>query len=159
MDPRIATGFLGTEASFAADIALLFYVLLIVPGMIGGYILARGRNYFYHELMMTGIVLINWFIIAYLMFYTYSTVIFPSVPSHPRDELLFRLATIHGITGLIAQIIGTLLVLQMWLGPLWTFRLEPFRRWMRLTLVLWLITAVLGVTVYVATWGLPFASN
>ncbi len=155
MDPRVGTGFLGTEASIASDIALLAYILLIVPGMIGGFILARRKNYFYHELMMTSIVLINWFIIAYLMVYSYNLTIAPKIPAH-LGEFGYLLPTIHLITGLIAQILGTILVLQLWLGPLWRFRLEPFKRWMRLTLVLWLTTATLGVIIYLTTYVEPF---
>src|SRR5258708_19242945 len=147
MDPRVGTGFLGTEASLASDIALLAYILLIVPGMIGGFILARRKNYFYHELMMTSIVLINWFIIAYLMVYSYNLTIAPKIPAH-LGEFGYLLPTIHLITGLIAQILGTILVLQLWLGPLWRFPLDPFKRWMRLTLFFGLITAPLAVLIY-----------
>ncbi len=151
MDPRISTGFLGTEASFASDVALLAYILLIVPGMIGGFILARRSNYFYHQLLMTSIVIINWVIIAYLMVYSYNLTIAPKIPER-LGQVGYLLPTVHLITGLAAQLLGTNLVLQFWLGPLWPLRLEPYKRWMYATLVLWLITAALGIIYYLITY-------
>jgi uncharacterized membrane protein YozB (DUF420 family) len=151
MDPRIANGFLGTEASLASDIALLAYILLIIPGMIAGFVLVRRGHYFYHQLIMTGIIIINWVIIAYLMVYSYNLTITPKIPER-LGEPGYLLPTIHLITGLAAQLIGTNLVIQLWLGPWWHLRLEPFKHWMRLTLVLWLITAALGIVYYLITY-------
>jgi uncharacterized membrane protein YozB (DUF420 family) len=155
MDPRISSGFLGTEASLASDIALVAYILLIVPGMIGGFVLAHRTKYFYHQLIMTSIVLVNWLLIAYLMMYSYSLTIAPKLPAN-LGQVGYLLPTIHLITGLAAQLLGTTLVLQLWLGPLWPLRLEPFKRWMRLTLVLWLITAALGIIYYLTTYVYAF---
>jgi uncharacterized membrane protein YozB (DUF420 family) len=151
MDPRISTGFLGTEASLAADIALVSYIFLIVPAMIGGFFLARRTSYFYHQMLMTSIVIINWIIIAYLMVYAYNQTIVAKIPEH-LGEINYLLPTIHMVTGLAAQILGTNLVLQLWLGPMWPLRLEPFKRWMRLTLVLWLLTAALGIIYYLIVY-------
>jgi hypothetical protein len=53
----------------------------------------------------------------------------------------------------VAQWLGTYLVIRMWFEkqlPSW-FKVRRIKRLMRTTLVLWLITAALGITIYV-TW-------
>ncbi len=158
MDLRTTTGFLGTGASLASDISLLAYIFLIVPSMLLGFRYARRQIFAVHQLVMTAIVLVNWILFAYLMVASYSAGVAPKVPAG-LNEPVYLLPSVHLIIGLIAQIIATILVAQMWLGPLVPFRLEPIRNWMRLTLTLWLITAVLGIATYVTWYGVPFGKR
>jgi uncharacterized membrane protein YozB (DUF420 family) len=155
MDLRTAAGFLGTGASRASDLSLLAYIFLIVPSMLLGFRYARRQIFAVHQLVMTGIVLVNWILIAYLMAVSYSGAVAPKIPAG-LSQPVYLLPSVHLVIGLTAQIIGTILVAQMWLGPLMPFRLEPIKHWMRLTLALWLITAVLGVATYVTWYGVPF---
>lgn len=156
MDPRSLPGFLGTAASRASDISLVAYVLLIVPAMLLGYAYARRKVYANHQLVMSAVVIINWVIIAYLMAVRYAAGVAPRLPGELGRPGVF-LPTIHLVTGLLAQIIATILMAQMWLGPLVRFRLEPIKPWMRLTLTLWLITAILGISIYLTWFGVPFS--
>ncbi len=162
MDPRsAATGFLGTGASFAADVALLAYIFLIVPGMIAGFIFARRQKFVpHHKLTMTAITLFNWVIILYLMAVSYSRSVAPNIPQG-LNQPFFLSPTIHLLFGLTAQILGTILVLRMWLENVLPPRLrfEPIKPWMRLTLGLWLTTAALGVLTYLIWYGLPFSGG
>src|SRR5215217_9583595 len=116
MDPRTpATGFLGTGASLASDIALLAYIFLIVPGMLMGFRFARRGKYApHHKLTMTTITLFNWVLIFYLMAFSYSRTVAANVPQG-LNQPFFLSPTIHLLTGLTAQIIGTVMVLRMWL--------------------------------------------
>lgn len=157
MDPRTISGFLGTNASRASDISLLAYVFLFVPGMLIGFAFARRRIFVYHQWIMTSIVLINWFLIVYIMIETYSTRIAPNLLTQGISQIRVWLPSLHLLLGLSAQIIATFLVFQMWLGPLMPLRLRPIKTWMRLTLGLWLLTAVLGVTIYLRSYGAPFS--
>ena len=151
------SGFLGTEASFASDMTLVAFVLLIVPAMIAGFVLARRREFFYHQMVMTVIVIFNWVLIFFVMVVGYVHDVAPNVPAH-LDRTAVWLPTVHLVIGGIAQLLATYLVLQMWFGPNMRFHLMPFKRWMRLTFVLWLITAAMGVGIYINYFGLPFAS-
>ena len=45
MDPRLQPGLLGTGASLLADLTLLAYLLLIVPGMLAGFVFARRKHF------------------------------------------------------------------------------------------------------------------
>lgn len=162
MDPRaVATGFLGTGASLAADVALLAYIFLIVPAMLVGFRFARRQMFVpHHKLTMTTITLVNWAIILYLMAVSYSRSVAANIPQG-LNQPFFLSPTIHLLTGLTAQIIGSILVLRMWLENVLPPRLrfEPIKPWMRLTLGLWLVTATLGVITYLIWYGVPFAGG
>ena len=162
MDPRTAaTGFLGTGASLAADVALLAYIFLIVPGMVVGFVFARRHKFApHHKLTMTAITLVNWGIILYLMAVSYSRTVASNIPQG-LSQPFFLSPTIHLLFGAAAQILATVLVLRMWLGKRLPSRLrfEPIKPWMRLTLGLWLTTATLGVITYLIWYGLPFTSG
>ncbi len=114
MDPRTTTGFLGTGASIASDIALLAYIFLIVPSMLMGFRYARRQICAVHQLVMTGIVAFNWILIAYLMVVSYSAGVATKVPEG-LNQPVYLLPTVHLLIGLLAQILGTILVAQMWL--------------------------------------------
>src|SRR5512147_2803435 len=115
MDPRTAaTGFLGTGASLAADVALLAYIFLIVPGMVVGFVFARRHKFSpHHKLTMTAITLVNWVIILYLMVVSYSRTVASNIPQG-LNQPFFLSPTIHLVLGATAQIIATVLVLRMW---------------------------------------------
>lgn len=154
MDPRLSPGFLGTGASLAADLSLLAYIVLLVPGMLVGFSFAR-RHLFvpHHKLTMTTITLVNWVIILYLMLTSYRLGVAPNVPAG-LNQVGNLIPTIHLITGGIAQIIATVLVIRMWFENVLprSLRFEPIKPWMRLTLGLWLVTATLGIGIYF-TWN------
>ncbi|MCC7450163.1 MAG: hypothetical protein IT324_22285 [Anaerolineae bacterium] len=155
-------GILGTNAPLTRDLTLLAYIFLIVPAMLTGFAFARRQMFVpHHKLTMTSVVIINWLLIIFLMLVSYRLAVAPKFPDRLNDpSLQFNIVpTIHLLFGLAAQIIGTILVLRMWfenvLPP--ALRFEPIKPWMRLTLALWLITAVLGAVTYL-TWYKPRAA-
>lgn len=153
MDLRAAQGFLGTGASLMADLTLLAYILLIIPVMLVGFVFARRKMFVpHHKLIMTTLILINWLLIGFLMINSYAQGVLPNLGSNLTNPVYF-LPTIHLVTGAIAQILGTYLVIRMWFEnqlPGW-FKVQRIKRYMRLTLGLWLVTAALGVLIYF-TW-------
>lgn len=161
MDPRLQPGFLGTGASLMADLALVAYILLILPGMLIGFFYARRQMFVpHHRAVMTFIVLFNWALILYLMLNSYRQFVAPSVPGR-LAEPSFLFPSVHLLFGAAAQILATILLIRMWFEyrlPAWA-RFEPIKRYMRLTLVLWIITVALGVVTYVTWYGLPFSGR
>jgi len=157
---RFQSGFLRTNASTASDISLLAYVFLLLPGMLLGFRFARRMLFVpHHKFMMTAITVVNWGIILYLMAVSYAGVA-PSVPDKLRDPGVL-IPSIHLLCGVTAQIIATVSVIRMWLeyrlpGLL---RYEPIKPQMRLTLALWLITALLGIATYINFYGVPFTGR
>ncbi|MCS6871873.1 MAG: hypothetical protein RML95_12955 [Anaerolineae bacterium] len=154
-DPRRMAGFLGTGASFAADLSLLAYIFLLVPLMLYGYVAAR-RHLFVpqHKYAMTFVTILNWAIIAYLMAVSYSGAV-PYYSQRNPNQLI--IPTLHLLTGGIAQVLATVSLIRMWFEyrlPM-ALRYEPIKLPMRVTLGLWLITAALGIGIYIAWYGVP----
>ena len=87
MNPYLQpAGFLGTGASLLADITLLAYVLLIVPGMIAGFVFARrGKHRPQHKLMMMTITVVNWLLILFLMLFAYRYDVAGNIASQPTN--------------------------------------------------------------------------
>jgi uncharacterized membrane protein YozB (DUF420 family) len=157
MDPRLQPGLLGTGASLLADLTLLAYLLLIVPGMLAGFIFARrGRYVPHHKLMMTAVTLFNWVLIVFLMAVSYRDGVAPEVPQG-LGRLPILVPSVHLVLGAAAQLLATYLVLRMWLEnrlPRWLL-LRRFKHVMRLTLALWLVTAAFGTLTYTVWYLLP----
>jgi uncharacterized membrane protein YozB (DUF420 family) len=129
--------------------------------MLVGAVFARRKMFVpHHKMVMTAIVLLNWVLIGVVMLTSYTQGVAPSVPAK-LNERFFLTPSVHLALGAAAQILGTILVLRMWLEvslPGW-LKFEPIKFWMRLTLVLWLLTATLGVATYVTWYGVPFAAR
>jgi uncharacterized membrane protein YozB (DUF420 family) len=155
-DLRAVPGFLGTGAARASDISLVAYILLLVPGMLIGFVFARRQSFSQHKVFMTLVTLVNWAIILYLMAVSYSQAREFAASGGTTNLVL---PTIHLITGLTAQIIATVSLIRMWFERTLpkSLRYEPIKPQMRLTLGLWLVTAVLGVSIYIMWYGVPFS--
>ena len=156
-------GFLGTGASLLADLTLLAYILLIVPGMIMGYVFARrGKHRPQHKNVMIGITVINWLLIVFLMIVAYRFDVADNLGKQPINPR-YIVPTIHGLLGLLAQLLATYVIFRMLredsqvaaakqrgekgkqLSKYWFTSAKPF---MWLTLILWLITSLLGIGNY-----------
>ncbi len=155
-DFRSDEGILDTDAVLMSDLSLLAYVLLIVPSMVIGYRFARSKKFVpHHQVVMTGVMLFNWALIAFIMAVTYDGLQeFRSEDSVAGD---FRLASLHMVIALSAQLLGTYLVIRMWFEdvlPAWA-KVKKIKRYMRLTLAGWLIAAALGAATYIQIYDLP----
>lgn len=141
-------------------IVLVIYILLLAPAMLVGFVFARRKMFRpYHKFTMTGITLFNWVLIGLVMAISYGKYVAPDLPANLSD---FRnlIATIHLVTGGLAQLLATYLVLLMWtentaLERLVIVRIKNIKTPMRLTLVLWLTTVVLGLGIYFTWYGQP----
>lgn len=154
-------GFLGTGASLLADISLLAYILLLVPGMLAGLVFARrGQHRPQHKWAMIAITVINWLLIIFLMVASYRFDVAQNITEQPANTQ-YLLPTLHGLLGLPAQLLATYVVIGMLredsqvarakargetdLKKYWFRGAKPK---MRITLALWLATAALGIVTY-----------
>ena len=159
-------GFLGTGASLLADLTLLAYVLLILPGMILGFIFARqGYHRPRHKWLMIGITIANWLLIIFLMMATFLFDVAPNVAAQPTNPR-YNIPSVHALFGLPAQLLATFLVVRMLLedyqvgrakqrgekdlSKYWFRAAKPV---MRLTLLLWILTASLGIVTYLTRYN------
>ncbi len=149
-------GFLGTGASMMSDIVLLAYLFCMVPGMLLGFFFARRKMFVpHHKITMTLVVVFNWILIAVLMLGSYRNGVLPFLNAQFAGDVRVVLPTLHAITGGLAQLLATYLVFRMWFEkvlPSWMM-VKRIKRYMRLTLALWLITVALGVLIYVV-WNI-----
>lgn len=154
-------GFLGTGASLASDLSLLAYLVLLLPAMLLGFTFARRKLFVpHHKFVMTGIVILNWVFIILVMAVSYSGGVASQIPDNIGDPFVL-LPTIHLVTGAIAQILATYLVARMWLEnvlPEWS-KVRNIKRYMRVTLTLWVVTALLGITIYVVWYVQPVVAT
>ena len=154
-------GFLGTGASLAADLTLIAYLLLIIPGMLAGFYFARsGRHRPDHKWTMILITLVNFVLIIGLMMFAYRYDVADNISTQP-DNFRYLMPTIHALFGFPSQILALIIIINMLmedrnvaaakkrgeteLSKYWWKWAKPI---MRLTLVLWLVTATFGVLSY-----------
>src|SRR5579859_7774898 len=133
-----------------SDWVLAAYIFLLVPAMLIGFGFAR-RHLFepHHKLTMTTITIVNWLLIIFVMLVTYTRDVAPNVPQHLNFSSVF-VPTLHLLTGLVAQLLATYLVFRMWFEkrlPEW-IKVKNIKIYMRTTLALWLLTALLGLGVW-----------
>src|SRR5215510_12827307 len=139
-----------------SEYVLIFYLVIMLPAMLIGFFFARRKMFVpNHKFMMTAIVIVNWLVIIFWLLPQYGGIFAVS-----KDDLSgnlrqpsFLIPSIHLVLGGSAQILGTILVLRMWIDKRLpkALRFEPIKPWMRLTLALWLLTILFGVLVYL-TW-------
>lgn len=160
MNLRVPPGLFNPNATPLADLTLVAYVLIFAPLMLIGFVFARRRMYEpAHKLTMTFITVSNWGLILFVMAVSYGMSVRPELPEG-LSQLWVLLPTIHLIVGGLAQLLATYLLFRMWFenelpGWLKVRRIKPF---MRLTLLLWLLTITLGVITYVM-WYTPLVAG
>ncbi len=160
-------GFLGTGASLLADITFLAYLILIMPAMIVGFGFARRKLFRpYHKATMTAITIVNWVLIIFLMIFAYRYDVAGNIGPQTGNTR-YLLPTIHGIIGLVAQLLATYVLFRMYREDIQVVRAkargekDTSKYWfksakpiMRLTLTLWLLTSVLGIFNYLTRYDI-----
>lgn len=167
MNPYLEpAGFLGTGASLLADLTLLAYLLLIIPGMVGGWWLAkRGKHRPHHKWFMITITVVNWVLIIALMIVAYLFDVPANLPVQPGNSR-YLIPSIHGVLGLVAQLLATYVVYRMLKEDIQVARAKArgernmsaywftSAKWTMWTvLILWLMTSGLGVFNYLVRYN------
>lgn len=170
MNPYLQpSGFLGNGASLLADLALLAYILLLVPGMIAGLVFARqGKHRPHHKRVMITITTINWILIIFLMIFAYRYDVASNIGQQPGNPR-YLVPVIHGVLGLIAQVLATYVIYRMLKEERDVAaakkRGEPKEKYsryyfnnakyfMRTILTLWLLTSLLGIFNYLIRYDI-----
>lgn len=147
-------GFLGTSASMWSDLSLILTVVLGAVAVFG-FTRARRKRFSTHCPLMATAALLNWLPVLVVMIPSWIGVL-TGAEALLRSEALAtgpwtNVPVFHGILGGVAQLLMTYTVTRMY----WIKRLPPDRAiWlMRTTLVLWLLTAIGGIVVYVVSYA------
>lgn len=140
-------GFLGTGATFRADLNLVIQLAMGLA-LLAGMWLARQKRFRAHKYCQATVMLLNLPLIFLVMAPSFHSQVEPSIPAQLRDAYL-AIATVHAALGTIAQLLGLYIVLvaATRLVPK-RFRFKRFKPWMRTELALWWAVILLGVGTY-----------
>ena len=146
-------GFLGTAATFSADLVLLLELAMGLA-LLAGALLARLRKFQAHAWCQSTVVLLNTAMIALLMAPSFSRHVWPRIPLK-IGKSYYAMATAHAALGAIVECAalyilvaaGTTLMPEK-------LRLTRYKLWMRTVVVGWWAVLLLGVTTY-ARWYIP----
>src|SRR5579864_387296 len=148
-------GFLGTGATFGADLNLVVQLTMGVALAVGA-VLARRRQYRAHGVCQTTVLLLNLLMIGLVMWPSFQQQVKPAL-SKVLHKWYYAAATIHAVLGITAELLGLYIVLVAGTNilPDW-LRFKHWKWWMRTELVLWAIVLLSGVGTYCAWYVRPF---
>ena len=140
-------GFLGTQAGFGADVNLLIQIAMGIA-LVAGAFLARSKRYAAHGICQATVLILNLVLIASVMWPSFHLQVLPRFSKH-FGKRYYAIATIHGVLGAVAELLGLYIVLvagtnivpQAW-------RFERWKLWMRIELALWMFVLLTGIGTY-----------
>lgn len=150
-----SNGFLGTGATFAADLNLVAQ-LIMVAALIAGAFLARRKRYTAHGICQTTVLFLNLVAIALVMLPSFGQQVRPRLPK-VFHHWYYASAAIHALLGISAEILGiyVALVAGTKFLPQWVC-FKNWKRWMRAELMLWCFVVLTGVGTYYVWYIAPF---
>jgi uncharacterized membrane protein YozB (DUF420 family) len=148
-------GFLGTGATFWADLNLVVQLMMGIA-LIAGALLAKHRRYRAHGICQTTVLLLNLLMIGLVMWPSFQQQVKPAL-SKGFHNWYYEAATIHAVLGIAAELLGLYIVIVAGTNvlPQW-LRFKHWKLWMRTELVLWAIVLVSGVGTYCVWYVAPF---
>jgi uncharacterized membrane protein YozB (DUF420 family) len=154
-----AKGFLGTGATFAADLNLVVQLLMGLA-LLTGALLARHKHYRAHGICQTTVLLLNLLMIGVVMWPSFQQQVKPALYPAPYKVLhkwYYAAAAMHAILGIMAELLGLYIVIVAGTSvlPQW-LRFTYWRRWMRAELALWTVVLLSGIVTYCLWYVTPF---
>ena len=148
-------GFLGTGATFEADLNLVVQVIM-GAALIAGSLLAKRKRYAAHGICQTTVLLLNLGMIGLVMWPSFQQQVRPALPKS-LHRWYYAAATIHALLGVTAELLGLYIVIVAGTRVLpQSLRFKNWKRWMRVELMLWSIVVLSGVGTYYAWYIAPF---
>jgi uncharacterized membrane protein YozB (DUF420 family) len=148
-------GFLGTGATFAADLNLVVQIVM-GAALIVGWFLAKRQRYRAHGICQTTVLLLNLLMIGLVMWPSFQQQVKPAM-SKVLHKWYYEVATIHAVFGTVAELLGLYVVIVAGTNILpQSLRFKHWKLWMRTELVLWMIVLVIGFGTYCAWYVAPF---
>jgi uncharacterized membrane protein YozB (DUF420 family) len=148
-------GFLGTGATFAADLNLIVQ-LIMGAALIAGTVLAKRKRYRAHGICQTTVLLLNLLMIGLVMWPSFQQQVKPAM-SGVHHKWYFEVALVHGVLGVMAEIVGLYIAIVAGTNilPQW-LRFNHWKLWMRTEKVLWAVVLLGGLATYCAWYVAPF---
>jgi uncharacterized membrane protein YozB (DUF420 family) len=148
-------GFLGTGATFSADVNLVVQFMM-GAALIVGAALAKRKRYRAHGICQTTVLLLNLLMIGLVMWPAFQQQVQPSL-RRVLHKWYYTAAAIHALLGVTAEVLGLYIVIVAGTGtlPEW-LRFKNWKLWMRAELALWSIVVLTGMGTYYAWYMAPF---
>jgi hypothetical protein len=129
----------------AATISLAFQIVILIL-LLGGYSLKRMKKLRQHGITMLVAVVLHIIMIFAVMLPSLVSSVIPLILVNSSTAVTI-VAPLHGITGIIAAVLG------VWIVTSWRLRASlqycaAKKKLMDLTLTLWLIALLLGILLY-----------
>jgi uncharacterized membrane protein YozB (DUF420 family) len=143
----VVEGFLGSHAGYRSDLNLVIQIAMGVVLIFGAF-LARAKRFMAHGICQTVVLVLNLVIICFWMWPSFHLHVLPRLPKR-LGKRFYAVATIHGVLGILAEILGLYIVLVGGTKILpETWRFKRFKLWMRIELALWWIVLMMGGVTY-----------
>ena len=148
-------GFLGTGATFGADLNLVVQLIMGVA-LLAGALLAKHKRYRAHGICQTTVLLLNVLMIALVMWPSFQQQVKPTL-SKVHHKWYYEVAIMHAALGITAELLGLYIVIVAGTNvlPQW-LRFKHWKWWMRTELALWAIVLLSGVGTYCVWYVAPF---
>jgi uncharacterized membrane protein YozB (DUF420 family) len=147
-------GFLGTWASFPADLNLLIQLTMGIS-LIVGTLLARAKQYVAHGICQTTVVILNLVMIVLVMVPSFSERIAPRLLAH-LGKRHYAIAILHATLGAVAECLGLYILLAAGTSILpKSWRFTRWKLWMRIELILWWLVIFIGILTYYSWYAAP----
>jgi len=140
-------GFLGTGATFRADLNLVVQILMGIALLYGMY-LARRRKFKAHKYCQSLVMILNLVMISLIMVPSFHKQVQPQVPGGLK-ETYYLVAYLHAMLGAIAEVLGLYIVLvaaTKIVPP--KLRFKRYKPWMRTELAIWWLVTLFGIGTY-----------
>jgi uncharacterized membrane protein YozB (DUF420 family) len=148
-------GFLGTGATFEADVNLVVQ-LLMAAALVGGVVLAKRKRYQAHGICQTTVLLLNLLMIGLVMWPSFQRQVNPRLPKL-LHKAYYAAPIVHATLGITAELLGLYIVLVAGTNVLPAgLRFNNWKLWMRAEFVLWLVVVISGMGTYYAWYIAPF---
>ena len=148
-------GFLGTGATFEADVNLVVQ-LVMGAALVAGVLLAKHKCYRAHGICQTTVLLLNLVMIGLVMWPAFRQHVKPTI-RRVLHKSYYAAPMVHAALGVSAELLGLYIVLVEGTDflPTW-LRFKNWKRWMRTEFVLWLLVVMSGIGTYYAWYIAPF---
>ncbi len=145
-------GFLGTGATFRADLNLVVQVSMGLA-LLAGMALARRKNFRAHKYVQSSVMILNLVMIFLIMAPSFHKQVQP--PGGLR-EAYYLIPYVHATLGTIAEVLGLYIVLVAATKILpRKLRFKRYKPWMRTELALWWLVVLIGVSTYYVWYIAP----
>jgi uncharacterized membrane protein YozB (DUF420 family) len=147
-------GFLGTWASFSADLNFLVQIAMGIA-LLAGALLARAKRYAAHGVCQAAVLILNLPMIALVMWPSLDARVLPRFSRH-FGKPYYAIAMAHGALGVLAEALGLYVLLVAGTNILpRAWRFQRWKLWMRIELALWWVVLLSGIGTYYIWYAAP----